>query len=667
MKCIRIILFLLLACFCLAASIFINQTSAAEDWKPIDSADLSSKTPVVDKDADAEGLFWEVRVDDGDAAELVFTNYVRVKVFTDRGKESQSKIDLTYFSGSNIKDIAARTIKPDGTIINLKKEDVYERTIVKASGAKLKAKSFAMPSIEPGAIIEYRWREIRYGSADYVDLQLQRDIPVRRITYLVRPFSGAQGMSYLKFRVPNDVKFEKAKDGFSVITLNNVAGFREEPRMPPEDTVRSWILLYYTNDNQKNPEKFWVDFGKQYNDLVKDKMKVNDDLKREAARIIGNATDPQEKLRRLYEFCQTQIKNINYEAASGMSQQERDKFDTDKSAVDTLKKRTGNGSHIDYLFAALAAAAGFESHLALSGNREYQFLDKAIPDSYFLLNRGSSFVAVRVGDKWQFMSPAERYTPFGMLGWREEGQSALIIQKDPVWADVPLSPPEKTLQKRSGKLRLLEDGTLEGDITIEYSGQFGIGQKASNDDESPEAREKALTDDIKERISNAELTNIKIENVLDPTKPYVCSYHIKVPGYAQKTGKRLFFQPGFFVFGEGPMFKSATRVQPVFFQYAWSEEDHLTFELPAGFDLDNADAPAPVKPESTGNICGHEIKMNINRSDRILNYERKFFFGGRGYVLFPELKYTTLKSLFDLISKSDDHTITLKQSVAASN
>ena len=55
-----------------------------------DPADLASKTPLVDKEADAEAIFWEVRIDDGAADELVFTNYVRVKVFNERGKESQS-------------------------------------------------------------------------------------------------------------------------------------------------------------------------------------------------------------------------------------------------------------------------------------------------------------------------------------------------------------------------------------------------------------------------------------------------------------------------------------------------------------------------------------------------------------------------------------------------
>src|SRR5712664_3222429 len=93
--------FLATLCFavlCLTLGTFSSTALAVSDeWKPIDPASLAEKTPVVEKDADAEAIFWEVRVDDGGAEELVFSHYVRVKVFTDRGKESQSKIDLTYF------------------------------------------------------------------------------------------------------------------------------------------------------------------------------------------------------------------------------------------------------------------------------------------------------------------------------------------------------------------------------------------------------------------------------------------------------------------------------------------------------------------------------------------------------------------------------------------
>src|SRR5437879_10576034 len=178
-------LWLVLPATCITVCASASGSSSSDDWRAIDPAELASKTPTVDKSADAEAIFWEVRVDDGDPGELVFSNYVRVKVYTDRGKESQSQIDLEYYGGTKIKDISARTIKPDGTIIELKKDDVHERTIVKASGLKVKAKSFAMPAVEPGAIIEYRWREVQGESdANYVDLQFQRDIPARSVSYL---------------------------------------------------------------------------------------------------------------------------------------------------------------------------------------------------------------------------------------------------------------------------------------------------------------------------------------------------------------------------------------------------------------------------------------------------------------------------------------------------
>src|SRR5947209_19368909 len=139
----------------------------AQDWKPVDPDDLALKAPVVEKDADAEAIFWEVRVDDSQQEELSLKNYIRIKVFNERGRESQSKVDLPYLGFNKIKDIAARVIKPDGNVVELNKDDVFERTIVKLSGLKLKAKSFALPNVEPGAIIEYRWVEgVQCGCAN---------------------------------------------------------------------------------------------------------------------------------------------------------------------------------------------------------------------------------------------------------------------------------------------------------------------------------------------------------------------------------------------------------------------------------------------------------------------------------------------------------------------
>ncbi len=207
---------------------------------------------------------------------------------------------------------------------------------------------------------------------------------------------------------------------------------------------------------------------------------------------------------------------------------------------------------------------------------------------------GSSFVAVRVGDAWQFFSPAETYTPYGMLGWPEEGQDVLVTDaKEPVWVRSPVAGPEKSVERRTARLKLSEDGTLEGDVRIEYTGHLAFAQKEYNDDDSPAEREKTLVEAWKTQMG-AEVTNLVIENVNDPVKPFVYAFHVRVPGYATRTGKRLFLQPAFFQKGLAPRFPVATRRHEVYFHHTWSEEDTVEITLPEGFALDNAEAPGAL-------------------------------------------------------------------------
>lgn len=644
--------------------ISFGASASGDDWRPIDPAELSSKTPVVDKDADAEAIFWEVRVADeidGGTTRTVLRHYLRIKIFTERGRESQSKIDIIYFNNWKLTDIAARTVTPDNRIIELKKEDIFERTIVRASGLKVKAKSFALPGVEPGSIIEYRWREVRNDRlANYIRLQLQRDVPVQLVKYYVKPLNLPDfpyGMRVQSFHSTN-TPFVKEKDGFYSTTMQKVPAFREEPRMPPEDEVRPWMLVYYSEDRKLVPAEYWKTKGREFYSTFKSLTKMSDDVKKASADAIGDAAGPEQKLERIFEFCRSRIKNIN-DDASGMTAEDRAKWKENKSPADTLKRGMGTGTDIDMLFAALAMAAGFDARMVNLADRSDTFFDPGFPDDYFI---STYDIAVRVGDSWRFYDPASTYIPHGMLRWQEEGADALISDpKEPTWVRTPMSPPEKSLEKRTGKFRLLEDGTLEGDVRIEYTGHLGYDKKEYNDDDSPAQREKTLRDSVKGRLSTAELSDIKIENVSDPVKPFVYAYHIRVPGYAQRTGKRLFLQPQFFTRGIGPLFSAADRRYDVYFNYPWSEQDHISIELPAGFALDNADAPASITPAMTQNICEQGIKMAVTSDGHTIIYDRNFFFGGGGSILFPARGYAALKQLFDVVTQANDHTVTLKQ------
>ena len=241
----------------------------------------------------------------------------------------------------------------------------------------------------------------------------------------------------------------------------------------------------------------------------------------------------------------------------------------------------GTGTDIDMLFASLAIAAGFDARMVRLSDRSDTFFDKSFPDDYFIQ---AYDIAVKVGDQWRFYDPASTYVPLGMLRWQEESQEALLSDpKEPIWLKTPLSPPGKSKVKRTATLTLSEDGTLEGDAQIEYYGHLAVYRKEWDDDDSPAQREETLRDSVKKQMSTADLSAIKVENVTDPLKPFVYNFHIKVPGYAQRTGKRLFLQPEFFQHGIEPLFSGSERKYPVYFNYPWSEEDSVTIELPAGF------------------------------------------------------------------------------------
>jgi hypothetical protein len=252
-----------------------------------------------------------------------------------------------------------------------------------------------------------------------------------------------------------------------------------------------------------------------------------------------------------------------------------------------------------------------------------------------------------------------------MLAWQAENQQALISDPDePIFVKTPLAPPAKSLVKRAGKLRLLEDGTLEGDVRVEYTGHAAHDKKEYNDDDSPQRREDTLREELKGQMSTIEVSDVSIENVTDPHKPFVYAYKVRVPGYAQRTGKRLFLQPAFFQHGRGPTFSAADRRNEIYFHYPWSEYDTVEIELPAGFALDNADAPQPFQANE---VSKYEVSVSVTADKRKLIYRRSFYFGGGNSLRFPANSYGPLKQLFDELHKRDNHTITLKQDAAAAS
>lgn len=640
-------------CILLAAS---TTVFAGDEWREVTPAELQMKTPKVEPGADAEAIFWEVRVDDKSVEALALNHYVRVKIFTEKGRDDYIKHDIVFVKGTRIKEVEARVIKPDGTIVLLKKEDVHEREILKANGYKVRAKSFALPGLEVGSVIEYRYREMIDNAEANMRLIFQQEIPIQTISYYVRPYAGTRQMMGHPFNM-GSTRFEEDKNGFSRATMTNVPAFREEPSMMPEDQVRSWVYIYYTARQETSPEEYWKTISKSLAEVSKTTLKAGDEVKAATAQAIAGATTDDEKLRKIYEYAQTQIKNLTY--TDGATDEEWKKVNGAKTANDTLKLKMGSAGDVDNVFGAMARAAGFDARFAISGSRNELFFDPKVTNWRLMLN--SSSIAVKVGNEWRFFSPAAYYIPYGMLSWAEEDQTALIPdQKELIWQRIPLSESSKSMQKSTGKFKLMEDGSLEGEARIEFTGHLAARHRSINRGDTPAEQENTMRTFIAERIySTAEVTSFTIENPTEPAKPFAYNFKVRVPGFATRTGKRIFIQPNVFLRNTKPRFTATNRKYDVYISYPWAEEEELTIDIPPGFELENPDRPLDIK-DSQG-IGSHVVKIQVTGDKKTLVYGRKFSFGNGGYIHFPVGSYAQVKAFFEAFNKADIHQLTLRQ------
>ncbi len=638
----------------------INTWSQEKGWRPVTPEELQLKTPKVEAGADAEAIFWEVRVDDEfsrNGFQTILQHYVRIKVFTERGRDENSKVDLYFGKTSDygvnisVKDIFARTIKPDGSMLELTPSGIFEREILKSRGTKFQAKSFVLPGVTLGSIVEYRWKEIRQNYlSHYVRLMFSREIPVQFVKYYIKP--AAVSLAMRLYSNNTTAGYVKEANGFYSTTMQNVPAFKEEPFMTSEYEVRPWILVYYEGRGDLAPaEQYWRDYGKDTWKSHESWLAFNERITRAATEAVGTPTDSIEDVRKIFEYCRKMIVNVDDDAL-GLTPEQKKQLKMNRNPSDVLSQGKGTAHDIKMLFGSMLSSTGVDVRVANVSLRTESRFERGLANGFFIR---TELIAAKIGEVWQFFDPSDRYIGFGSVPWYEEGQSALVSDPNsPFFVSTPVTPPEKSKQKRIANLRLNDDGSVEGDVRVEYTGHLGRSYKEIYDTYSLAAHKTAVTDMIKKQmLDQAEITSVLIENAKDPERPLAYAYHIRIPSYAETTGKRLIFIPNIFEQNSQSKFVKSERRYNVAFDYAWSEDDEINVELPSGFA---AESVAPPHRISRGNES-LDISIDLLADGTKLKYARSLVFGRNGDLDFGLARYQSIKQFFDSIHTADIHNI----------
>src|SRR5689334_7510279 len=133
-----------------------SNSAMADGIPPVTPEELKMTSEPLAPGAPAIILYRQVDRDDrGNTAHE--NDFVRIKILTEEGRKyADVEIPFVRSSGNNVVGIKARTIRPDGSMVNYDGK-VYDKAIVKAKGVRYMAKTFTLPEVQVGSVIEYSY------------------------------------------------------------------------------------------------------------------------------------------------------------------------------------------------------------------------------------------------------------------------------------------------------------------------------------------------------------------------------------------------------------------------------------------------------------------------------------------------------------------------------
>jgi len=630
---------LILCVFPLLLGSAARASGPAEGFQPVVPEELKMTGEPAAPGAPAIILFRQVDRDDNSKTSHEF-NYVRIKILTEEGRKyGDVEIPFDKKIGNNVVAIKARTIEPDGKIINFDGK-VFEKTIAKSKGLKVLAKTFTMPEIRVGSVIEYFYT-VDFGENLIFDSHwiLSDQLFTKQVKFSLKPYQNSDdpfGLRWSWQGLPPGTDLPKqGPDKIVRLEVHNIPAFQEEDFMPPENEMKSRVDFVYSRDMlEADSGKFWKQYAKKRNDGLESFIGKKKAMEQAVSQIVSTGDSPDVKLQKIYARVQ-QLRNTSYEVQKTAEQRKRDKDKSASNVEEMWKAQAGDGVQLTWLFLALVRAAGFDAYGVLASDRSNYFFHPSTMDASKL---DANVVLVKLNGKDIYCDPGAAFTPFGYLGWPETGVPGLRLDKDGgAWVTTDLPHSFASRIERKVDFKLSDTGDLEGKLTVTFVGLEAHEWRVQQRNQDEASRKKDLEDQVREFVPAAievDLTNKPDWNSSAPT--LVAEFDLKVPGWVSSAGRRALLATGIFSASEKHLFDHASRVQPIYFHYPLQKIDDISIQLPLGWQVSTL--PAPINQD--GHVIVYTLKtendngtLHVKRllDVDILQLEQKYYAPLRGF------------------------------------
>ncbi|HKQ96378.1 MAG TPA: DUF3857 and transglutaminase domain-containing protein, partial [Candidatus Polarisedimenticolia bacterium] len=515
----------------------------------------------------------------------VLTYHRRLKILTERGREA-GEVRIPAGKNSRVEGIEARTIRPDGSVVPVPASEIHQRVVARTRGWNEVAHVFHFPSVEPGAILEYRYQRTVDTFVFIEPWSFTQDYPVlvSKVAQAV-PWGAEYAVSCHHCPDPKPVvtpfRDGQKRGSRHAWEVRDLPARKDEPLSPPDrvtDTdlemvLRFWAGVYWLQLDRE--ERFFTDwesvgrfasFG--YDAAAKEDLGA---LKEKVAGWVAGISEPEARLKAVVAGVRRSTRYLGGDEVYGLA----------RPVGDLLRDGTADNEERAVLMAAALRLAGFPSRIALVAGRDGQPMFQNFPS----LSQFSFAVTIASlpdgADLW--IDPTATWAPYDFLPWRASGASGLLLDKRrknpmvslPTRADTGLTRFDvRVTPTTGGRATLAVDVTFIGEPAVEMR-ELLVPAGATE-------REDQVREWLETVGPSMPLTGLTIDALEEVDKPLRLHFTSEASGLTLRTDEALGVRACVFDCYDGRLPIAARREAPFYVDRGLRTMEMVTLVPPPG-------------------------------------------------------------------------------------
>jgi len=586
------------------------------------------------------------------------TNRIVVKLFKNIDKYADERIYL--WPSEELLSLHARTIKPDGTIIELRDEDFHT---IKGAGPDaafypdFKEIRFTYPGIEKNCIVEYEYKINVKDPFVRDKWEIQSRLPklqsIYRLqvpVYFLKPGDDGKDHGW-KFKAFNcslkSPVVENNVDVSSTYSLNTVRLTWEQKDIPAfePDPVMEADENYVKNVKFIPAEwESWSEVSKYYyGHYFKPQLVITDEITNKAKELTRDCRSEIEKIESLYKYVQC-VPYVDLSLGLGGYKPH--------TPNEVLKQNSGDCKDKAILLLGLLKSINIEAKPVLVLTSDKGLIHTSFPNWTF----NHMIVKVTSHEKADYwMDPTSKYCKFGSLPYGCQNINVLVLNDDKT-SQIELTPVSTFIDNSEAvfvKLDLTNPDSAYFDIGIKFKGTFDIIYKNELAEKTHDEIIKICKSLISDKYLNAEILHYSINNLDSANADLKLNFRFRVPNIIEKQAELNLLN--------GDVFSQQREWQ-------WLSRESRHYDIKFNFPYSISKVIEIILPENKYAV--KSLPSNMISTEQGINFSRDINFNGNNRIVENEIIsianskigvqfYKGVKDFFDKVKRYQNERIIL--------